>query len=100
MKSLVETIKESVPSLVVFQHAGNQDAVEVKYLLEELRAKYGAKANIIRVDASYNGEYKVEYKLNEYPTFIMFKEGQELMRESGRKTLAELEDMLTRAGVA
>ncbi|MDE6265361.1 MAG: thioredoxin family protein [Paramuribaculum sp.] len=97
MKSLVEKIKESVPTLVVFQHAGNQDAVEVKYLLQELRAKYGDRVSIVRVDASYNGEYKVHYKLEEYPTFILFKDGQELMRESGRKTLGELEDMLGRA---
>lgn len=97
MKSLVEKIKESVPTLVVFQHAGNQDAVEVKYLLQELRAKYGDRVSIVRVDASYNGEYKAHYKLEEYPTFILFKDGQELMRESGRKTLGELEDMLGRA---
>ncbi len=97
MKSLTEKIRESVPTLVVFQHAGNQDAVEVKYLLQELRAKYGDRVSIVRVDASYNGEYKEHYKLEEYPTYILFKEGQELMRESGKKTLGELEDMLGRA---
>lgn len=97
MKSLEEKIKESVPTLVVFQHAGNQDAVEVKYLIQEIGAKYYGRANVVRVDASYNGEYKVRFKLTEYPTWILYKEGQELMRESGRKTLAELSDMIDRA---
>ncbi len=97
MKTLTETIKETVPTLVVFQHAGNQDAVEVKYLIKELKAKYDDKVKIVRVDASYNGELKVRYKLEEYPTWILFKEGQELMRESGRKSQAELEDMIQRA---
>ncbi|MDE5838476.1 MAG: thioredoxin family protein [Paramuribaculum sp.] len=100
MKSLVETIKETVPTLIVFQHAGEKDAVEVNREIEELRAKYGSRANIISVDASHNGSYKVEYKIKEYPAYILFKEGQELMRESGKKSIAELEDMLTRAGVA
>lgn len=97
MRKIEEKIKAGVPTLVVFQHAGNQDAVEVKYLIEELRGKYGDKANIERVDSSYNGQIKVRYKLEEYPTWILFKEGQELMRESGRKTVGQLEDMLQRA---
>ena len=97
MKSLVEKIKESIPTLVVFQHVGEQDAVEVKHLLDDLRAKYGERAAIISVDASYNGHYKMYYKLNEYPTYILFKEGQELMRESGKKSQAELEDMIDRS---
>ena len=97
MKTFVEKIKESIPTLVVFQHVGQHDAVEVKYLTEELRAKYGDKANVVRVDASYNGKYKVEYKLEEYPTWILYKEGQELMREAGKKNIAALEDMIERA---
>lgn len=97
MKSLQEKIQDKIPSLVVFQHACNQDAVEVKYLMEELRAKYGDRANIIRVDASFNGNVKVHFKLKEYPTYILYKEGEELMRESGKKTLAQLEDMIVRA---
>lgn len=100
MKSLVEKIREKMPTLVVFQHAGNQNAVYVKYLLKELSDKYGERVAIVRVDASYNGQYKVEYKLTEYPTYIMYKDGQELMRESGKKTIAELEDMIARAGVS
>ncbi len=97
MKSFKEKIKESVPTLVVFQHAGNQDAVEVKYLYDTLKKDYEGRANIVRVDCSYNGQLKVDYKLREYPTWILFKEGQELMREAGRKTEAELTDMLGRA---
>ena len=97
MKSLVEKIKESVPTLVVFEHAGFHDAVKVKYLIQELRAKFDGKANIIPVDCSYNGQMKVHYKLQEYPTWILFKEGQELMRESGDKTEAKLTEMIQTA---
>lgn len=97
MKSLEAKIKGAVPTLVVFQHAGNQNAVDVKYLINELRAQYGDRVNIERVDASYNGNIKVSYKLKEYPTWILYKEGEELMRESGHKTEAQLADMIQRA---
>ena len=97
MKKIDEIVKESIPTLAVFMHAGNQDAVEVKYHVEELKSKYDGKARIERVDDSFDGELKLKYKIREYPTYILFKEGQELMRESGRKSEAELEDMIVRA---
>lgn len=97
MKNFREIIKETIPTLVVFEHAGMNDSVEVKYLVKTLKDKYAEKANIWRVDGSYNGNLKMEYKLKEYPTYILFKEGQELMREAGKKTEAQLEDMIQRA---
>lgn len=96
MKTFKETIKESKPTLVVFMHPGSQDAVEIKYLIDEIKNKYAGKANTARVDDTH-GQLKVEFRLNEYPTFIIFKEGQELMRESGRKTESQLEEMIQRA---
>ncbi|MDE6380248.1 MAG: thioredoxin family protein [Muribaculaceae bacterium] len=96
MKTFDKVIKESKPTLVVFMHPGNQDAVEIKYLLKEVDAKFAGKANTARVDDTH-GQLKMEYRLNEYPTYILFKEGQELMRESGKKTEAELEEMIQRA---
>lgn len=97
MKSFEKIIKEGTPTLLVFQHSGMNDAVKVKYLFEEIRDKYAGKVNVHRVDASHNGQYKVDYKLREYPTWILYKGGEELMRESGDKTAAELDDMIARA---
>lgn len=92
-----ETIQKSTPSLIVFISAAGQDAVEVKYLAEELQAKYADKVNVQRVDVSFNHEIADEYRLSKYPTWVLFKEGEELMRESGRKTVTELSDMVDRA---
>lgn len=96
MKTFEEKIKETVPTLVAFLHNGSQDVVEVKYLSQELKEKYGDRANITRVD-DHHGKLKLAYKLEEYPTWIVYKEGQELMRESGRKSLSQLEDMIERS---
>lgn len=96
MKTLKETIKESKPTLVVFMHPGSQDAVDIKYMVKAIEDKYAGKANTARVDDTH-GQLKVEYKLEEYPTYILFKEGQELMRESGAKTESQLEEMIDRA---
>ena len=97
MKTLQEKIKEKIPTLVVFQHAGNTEAVDTENLIEELRKEFGERAAIVRVDASFNGNVKEHFKLKEYPTWILYKEGEELMRESGHKTLGDLTDMVKRA---
>ena len=96
MKTFDKAIKESKPTLVVFLHHGVQDVVNVKYVTDAIKAKYAEKANVVRADDPY-GKLKVEYKLEEYPTYILFKEGQELMRESGKKNESELDEMIERA---
>ena len=85
------------PTLVVFQHADNKEADNVENLLGSLRAQYGDRVNIEHVDATHDGNIKVSYKLHEYPTWIIYKQGEELMRESGHKSEADLVDMIKRA---
>ncbi len=97
MKTFEEKIREEIPSLVVFEHAAHHDSVDVRNLVRELNDKYGDRANIIRVNASYNEPMRWRYKLQHYPTWILFKQSEELMRESGEKTITELEEMLSRA---
>lgn len=92
-----ETIKRSNPTLIAFIHAAGQDAVDVKYLTEELQAKYGDKVNIQRADVSYNHHIANKFRLSKYPTWVLFKEGEELMRESGKKTVTELSELVERA---
>lgn len=96
MITFEKRISEGTPSLVVFMHAGHQDAVEIKYLAEEMRKKYGDKINLMRVDASYDHRLKKQYDIRAYPTWILFKRGEELMRESGHKTVGQLSEMVDR----
>ncbi|MBD5171796.1 MAG: thioredoxin family protein [Bacteroidales bacterium] len=97
MDKLEKTLSASEPTLVAFIHAAESNAVDVKYILEELKKQYDGRARVIRVDSSYNRPVIERYKLSEYPTFILFKEGQELMRESGEKTVGELAQLIDRA---
>lgn len=96
MINLKEKISEKKPTLVLFEKAATADAVEARNLEREIARQFAGRADVVRVDASYNGNIKQAYRLEEYPTWILFKEGAELMRESGRKTLGELADMVQR----
>lgn len=97
MKTFEEIIKETTPSVVVFIHAGQQNAVDIKYNIEEIKKKYAGRLNVMRVDSSYDQRVAQNYSLSHFPTYVLFKEGEELMRESGKKTVTELSDMIDRA---
>lgn len=97
MKTFKEVIEGATPSLVVFIHAGQQNAVDIKYNIEELRKKYGDRINVLRVDSSYDQRVAQNYSLSQFPTYVLIKQGEELMRESGKKTVTELSDMIDRA---
>ena len=83
--------------MVVFIHAGQQDAVDIDNNIEEIRKKYGDRINVLRVDSSYDQRVAQNYSLSQFPTYVLVKKGEELMRESGKKTVAELSDMIDRA---
>lgn len=97
MKTFEDRINEGIPSIAVFMHAGSQDAAAIKRLAEGLRKQYGDRINIMRVDASFDHRLKRQYDIKAYPTWILFKRGEELMRESGHKTLGDLSKMVDRA---
>ena len=92
-----EIIKEGTPTLVLFIHADIKDNADLKYLEENIKNKYVNKLNFEKVDVSYDRHLIEEYKINEYPTWILFEKGEELMRESGEKSFNELAEMIDRA---
>ena len=97
MKHLEEIINEKVPTLVAFAHADKAEAEEVKQMVEELRTKYAGKANIVHFDNPFNNRVSQDFRITAYPTYIVFKEGQELMSESGKKTINQLSELVERA---
>lgn len=80
------------PVLLAFLHAGRQDAVKVKYDIEALRKKYGDKALFLMVDGSYNHELARKYKIDTYPSWVLFKEGQEVWRDGGSKKFETIDE--------
>ena len=64
MKSFVEKIKETIPTLVVFQHSGNKDAADVDSLIQKLREEFEGRASIDALDVGTPFELFAEF-LNE-----------------------------------
>lgn len=97
MKTFEEKLSENKPSLVLFVHANEQDKDTLEQLADGIRVQYGDRVNVMRVDASVDHRLKNLYNVHTYPTWILFKKGEELMRESGNKTVGDLSRMIDRA---
>lgn len=93
-----ERIKEHVPSLVVFEAARHKEEnEEIERTVAPLRDEFGPRLNLIRVDGTEDQRLRDFYGIHRYPTWILFREGQELAREEGMKTTENLREMIKTA---
>ncbi len=96
MKSNFEKcLSSGKPVLLAFLHAGRQDAVEVKYIIKDLRKKYGDKAEFLMVDGSYNHALARKYKIDTYPSWVLFKDGKEVWNAGGIKSFDAVDESVS-----
>ena len=93
-KTLVEALGDSKPTLVEFYNPEKECCRAMDHVLDELRKSIGDKANVLQIDGTASEDLMTEYKVDTYPTFILFKDGAEAWRDSGRKPVQELEHMI------
>ena len=53
-------------------------------------------ATVAQIDGDKDEALVEKFHVHSYPTFIIFKDGQEAWRDSGEKPYSELKDMIDR----
>lgn len=87
-------LSQAKPTLVEFYRPDCARYGENVEVIAELRQRLGDRANIVTVNGHAQQDLMTAYKVDKYPTFILFKDGQEAWRDSGHKPLSELEHMV------
>ncbi len=64
--------------------------------IDKLKAELGDKVAIEKVDSDANKALVADFKVDEIPTFLIFKDGKQIMRATGMQTDKALREMLER----
>ena len=83
MKSFSELINSDQPVLVDFSADWCGPCKMMAPVIKELSTEVGEQARIIKVDVDKNPKAAAKYQIRGVPTFILFKRGNIMWRQSG-----------------
>ena len=63
-------------------------------VLEQLKENFGDSIRILKIDVDKAQELAMNYRIQSVPTLMLFREGQQLWRQSGAMPLAELTNII------
>jgi len=94
MSNFNEIIQSQTPTLVDFYATWCGPCKTMHPILDQLKEKYGDKMRIIKIDVDKNQSVAAQFRIQGVPTFILFKSGNRMWRESGAFPLTVLESKL------
>ena len=83
MSKFAELLKSPEPVLVDFSAEWCGPCKQLKPILEQLKAKIGNSAKIIKIDVDKNRTLADKFQIRSVPTMILFKDGKSVWRQSG-----------------
>lgn len=97
MSKFNELINGDQPVLVDFHATWCGPCKTMAPILEELKSDIGGQARIIKVDIDQNQAAARKFNVKGVPTFILFKNGQQVWRQSGAIPKHMLEEAIKSA---
>jgi thioredoxin 1 len=89
-----EIIKDEKPVLVDFHADWCGPCKMLAPILKDVKAELGDGIKIVKIDVDKNQELAGKYQVRGVPTMILFKNGQQLWRQSGVLQKAEIIEVI------
>jgi thioredoxin 1 len=78
-----DIVKSEIPTLVDFYATWCGPCQTMMPVLEQLKSKMGTQVRILKIDVDKNQDISDKFKVRGVPTFVLFKGGEILWRQSG-----------------
>ena len=83
MSKFGELIDQNIPVLLDFYANWNEQSTSMHPILKDVAAALGQKGKVIKIDVDKNPAVADKFKIRGVPTFILFKNGEIVWRQSG-----------------
>lgn len=94
MEKLNEIINGSQLTLVDFFATWCGPCKMMHPVLEQLKEEMGDSLRIIKIDIDKNEALMEQYRIQSVPTLMLFNKGEQLWRQSGAMSLADLKNVI------
>lgn len=96
MSNFATIINGKTPVLVDFFAEWCGPCKMMAPILKDLKSDLGDEVVILKIDVDKNNAISAKYQIKGVPTFMLFKEGQLLWRQSGMLQKQDLIDLINR----
>lgn len=90
MESFNDIINSEKPTLVDFYATWCGPCKAMAPVLDQLKDQMGGQVRILKIDVDRNPQVAAKFQVRGVPTFVLFKNGQSVWRQSGGMPLQTL----------
>ncbi|MEY4522273.1 MAG: thioredoxin [Bacteroidota bacterium] len=94
MGKFSDIVKSETPTLVDFFATWCGPCQAMSPVLDKLKAEMGSQVRVLKIDVDKNQEVAAKFKVRGVPTFVLFKKGEILWRQSGGMDLSTLKNKI------
>lgn len=97
MGKFSDIVKSEIPTLVDFYATWCGPCQTMHPIMDRLKDDLGNKVRILKIDIDKNSDVAEKFKIRGVPTFILFKKGEILWRQSGVIDINTLKNKIKQA---